>query len=266
MELQRNLDNIRRRGLGLVAISYDAPDVLKAFADKYGIEYPLLSDAGSATITRYGLLNTTATGTAAGIPHPGTFVVDPKGRVVARFFEAVYQERYTAATILATLEGPDGRASGSALVRTPHVEIRASASDEIVAPGERFGLVLDVTPKPTMHVYAPGQTGYIPMSLTLEPDASFTAHPIVFPPAEDYFFAPLNEHVKVYAKPFRLVQAMTVSLSRELRERAAAGAALTVRGVLRYQACDDKLCYLPAQVPVEWTVKLKKLESPEKRN
>lgn len=265
MELQRNLVSIRRRGLGLVAISYDAPDVLKAFADKYGIEYPLLSDVGSATITRYGILNAAATGAAAGIPHPGIFVVDPKGRVVARFFGPAYQERYTAAMILASLDGPDGRGRGAAAVHTPHVEIRTAASDEIVAPGERFGLVIDVMPKPAMHVYAPGQAGYIPISLTLEPDASYAAHPIVFPPAEEYLFAPLNEHVKVYAKPFRLVQAMTVSLSRELRARAASGATLTVRGVLRYQACDDKTCYLPAQVPLEWTVKLKNLDAPERR-
>ena len=265
MELQRNLDAIRRGGLGLAAISYDAPDVLRAFADKYGIQYPLLSDAGSATIGRYGILNAAATGAAAGIPHPGTFVVDSKGRVVARFFEAAYQERYTAATILAALERPDDSGRKTTSVRTPHVEIRTSASDEVVAPGERFGLVIDVAPKPTMRVYAPGQTGYIPVSLALEPDGDYTAHPIAFPPAEDYLFAPLNERVKVYGKPFRLVQELTVSLSRELRERAAAGATLTIRGTLRYQACDDKMCYVPAQAPLEWTVKLKRLETPERR-
>ena len=38
--------------------SYDPPDVLRAFAAKHGITFPLLSDSGSAIIRRYGLLNT----------------------------------------------------------------------------------------------------------------------------------------------------------------------------------------------------------------
>ena len=68
-------------GLGLVAISYDPVDTLKGFADKHGITFPLLSDAGSQTITAWGLINRDATGRTAGIPHPGTFVIAPNGRV-----------------------------------------------------------------------------------------------------------------------------------------------------------------------------------------
>jgi len=28
---------------------------------------------------------------------------------------------------------------------------------------------------------------------------------------------------------------------------------LVLRGSFRYQACDDKVCYVPETVPVEWT-------------
>lgn len=266
MELQRNLETIRRRGYRLAAISYDAPPVLKGFAEQFGIQYPLLSDAGSVVITRYGILNTAAPSRVAGIPHPGTFVVDRRGQVVARFFEREYQERYTGATILARLVGVGSEGYGDLRVSTPHLEVRAATSDGVVTPGERFALMLDVAPRPRMHVYAPGQTGYIPISLKLEPDAAFTIQPMAFPAAEEYLFQPLNERVKVYSKPFRLVQELTVSLAREVRERAAAeGAMLTIKGTLQYQACDDAKCYLPAQVPLEWTLTLKKLETPERR-
>ena len=50
MELQERYGDIKRRGLGLVAISYDSVDTLKKFADSRGISFPLISDDGSAII------------------------------------------------------------------------------------------------------------------------------------------------------------------------------------------------------------------------
>ncbi len=46
-----------------------------------------------------------------------------------------------------------------------------------------------------------------------------------------------------------------------MRERArSAGATLTIKGTLTYQACDDAICYLPVHLPLAWTVPLKPLE------
>lgn len=39
------------------AISFDLVAILQAFASRYGITYPLLSDEGSLVIRRLGLLN-----------------------------------------------------------------------------------------------------------------------------------------------------------------------------------------------------------------
>ena len=33
-------------------------------------------------------------------------------------------------------------------------------------------------------------------------------------------------------------------------------AELVIEGTLRYQVCDDKLCYLPEEVPLEWRFQL----------
>src|SRR5690242_13869933 len=60
LELQSQYAGLRKDGLGLAAISYDSQDVLGAFSQQHGITFPLLSDAGSATIKRYGILNTVA--------------------------------------------------------------------------------------------------------------------------------------------------------------------------------------------------------------
>ena len=36
--------------------------------------------------------------------------------------------------------------------------------------------------------------------------------------------------------------------------------ALTLKGMLSYQACDDKLCFTPQSVPLTWTVTLRQLD------
>jgi len=58
VELQGRVKALQAQGLGLATISYDSREVLAAFAKQHGITYTMLSDAGSATIKRYGILNT----------------------------------------------------------------------------------------------------------------------------------------------------------------------------------------------------------------
>ena len=58
--------------------------------------------------------------------------------------------------------------------------------------------------------------------------------------------ARVNETMLVYAKPFRISQDVTL--------KSAAGPTITIKGTLRYQACDDQICFLPKTVPVEWVV------------
>jgi hypothetical protein len=35
---------------------------------------------------------------------------------------------------------------------------------------------------------------------------------------------------------------------------------LQIQGEFRYQACDDKLCFLPESIPVKWEVQVKPLD------
>ena len=59
MELQGRVAELKREGLSLAGVSYDSVAVLADFSRRRGITFPLLSDPGSATIKRYGILNTT---------------------------------------------------------------------------------------------------------------------------------------------------------------------------------------------------------------
>ena len=137
------------------------------------------------------------------------------------------------------------------VTETKHLKISASAKPTTAAPGARVSLFVDVEPKPKMHVYSPGQKDYIPIALTLTPDEAFKPQPIRFPPAENYFFAPLKETQQVYSKPFRIEQPVTLGAK-------TAAADVTIKGTVRYQACDDAICYVPQNVTVSWTIKVGK--------
>ena len=236
-------------------MSYDSPETLAAFADRHKITFPLLTDAGSKVIDAWGLRNTAAAGTQAGIPHPGTFIVDRSLKVVERVFEQAYQERTSAAGVLARIGGAVPPESPTD-VAGKQLTVTLGTSDAIVPPGGRVTLFVDLKPKPGMHVYAPGQTGYIPVSIALDPSADFKVGPAKFPPPGSYYFAPLKETVKVYDKPVRILQDVTLGLAADLRKRATAKETLVITGALTYQACDDKVCYLKETIPVSWSMTL----------
>ena len=235
--------------------------VLADFSKRRGITFPLLSDPGSATIKRYGILNTTVPETnqqSYGIPFPGTLMLNTQGVVTSRFFEQAYQERSTVGSIMARLGNKvDVQAT---TVSSPQLEMTSFATDSTVAPGTQFSLVLDVRPARGVHVYAPGVTGYKPIALSVEAQPGLVTRGAQYPPSEDYHFKPLNEHVQVYQRPFRIVQDVLIDPSPQGLAALKDVSSLTIKGVLNYQACDDKVCFTPQSVPLTWTVTLRQLD------
>jgi len=265
VELQGRVSELERRGLGLAVITYDPVDSLARFASVKGITYALLSDEGSAVIEEYGIRNTGVEpgSRADGIPYPGTFVLDRAGQVVSRHFEPAYQIRHTASSLVVRGGTPlDSAADRGVRIEAPNLDLTVYASDETVAPGHRFSLVLDITPRELIHVYAPPQESYQAISLELEPVPGLERHPMTFPPSEEYHFVPLDERVQVYMRPFRLIQDVHFAVSDQLSAMSEHDSRpVTIRGTLSYQACDDRLCYPPEDVPVAWSVEIKGLES-----
>jgi hypothetical protein len=194
------------------------------------------------------------------VPYPGTFVLDRRGAVTARYFETAYQERSTVSSILVreggTGLGPVVQAS------TAHLAVVATASDGVVAPGNRLTLAFDVTPARGMHVYAPGGHTYRVIAFTVDAPPWLTVHPPVYPPAEIYHFVPLDERVETYQRPFTLRQDVTIQATREAQAQLAGRTSIVIGGRLEYQACDDRVCYAPASVPVAFTLALTPLLRP----
>ncbi|MGD9906137.1 MAG: protein-disulfide reductase DsbD domain-containing protein [Vicinamibacterales bacterium] len=145
---------------------------------------------------------------------------------------------------------------GAATVRTAHLTVQAAASVAALAPGDRVTLSVDVTPRPGMHVYAPGPHDYQVVTFTVDDRPWLRVRPLRYPPAEIYHFVPLDERVPTYGKPFTLGQDLAVLATPAARRALAGRKDVTIRGTLEYQACDDRICYAPATVPLEFTLDL----------
>lgn len=238
----------------MAAISYDSVAVLKQFSARAGVTFPLLSDPDSAVIRRYGILNETIDKDTPfyGIPYPGTYILDPKGVIVSKYFEDDYRVRDTAASILLRQFGVLPRQHETEAVR--HLELTSATSDVEVRPGQRISLSLDVRPGPRIHVYAPGVQDYIPISLTLTPSKALLPDPIAYPPATVMNLPAIHESVPVYNKPFRILATLTLAGAGALEPLLDAQRNLTIEAKLRYQACDDQECFIPETLPLRWKI------------
>lgn len=74
----RRANEINTLGYNIINISYDSPEILKTFMDKYGFDYNFLSDKKSEIIKSFGALNENIPPKSSqyGIPHPVIFIVD----------------------------------------------------------------------------------------------------------------------------------------------------------------------------------------------
>lgn len=127
-------------------------------------------------------------------------------------------------------------------VGTLHLEAQAEGPARIGADG-RGTVTVVVTPKPRMHVYAADADGYVPFTMKVEPVNAVTPGKVTYPAAETYVFPPTGETSRVYMKPFRVTQ--PIVLGPEARKALAADGRLDGVVTLRYQACDDTVCYRP---------------------
>jgi Disulphide bond corrector protein DsbC len=156
------------------------------------------------------------------------------------------------------LGGRAGSVAGTQ-ISTEHLEIRTYATDSAVVFGNRLAVVLEITPRRGIHVYAPGASTYRVIALTLAPQPFIRVLESPYPASQIYEFKPLNEQVPVYQRPFTLHQEVLLEGSPEAQTALRGADRLTLTGALNYQACDDKVCFNPTSVPLSWTLRLQPL-------
>jgi peroxiredoxin len=249
VELETAREDLKKRGLGVAAISYDSVAVLKFFADRKAVHFPLLSDEDSRVIRAFGLLNEEVPKTSEfyGIPHPVTYVIDAQGAVRTRTFEEDFPRRHTVGNLL------DRKVNGLD-VATKRIELHQYESDSVVGGGQRIKLWLDLELPQKSHVYAPGAAGYIPLDWKLKENASFRALPMTYPSSRNLYLKAIEETLPVYEGKVTLQREIVIS-------EKYAGSELKIEGDLRYQVCDDKQCYVPETTGLRWNLRYEPYDS-----
>jgi hypothetical protein len=268
VQLQNAKQRFEQQGIKLAAISYDSPAILKDFAERHKIEFPLLADPDSEIIRSFNVLNTKASGMNKGMARPGFFYIDSSGVVREKYFETKDTDRFTPNNVVGKLF-PELSEEVTRNVEAPHLQLTLEQSDHDVISGNQVSFIAEIELPPNVHVYSPGVQGYKPIQLTLDPIAGIEFAPVVYPNSKVLYLEAIQEHVPVFEGKFRITQDATVTTSKAgdvVRSLVSAERTISITGELKYQACDDKVCYPPASVPVMWTLQVLPLDlkrSPE---
>jgi hypothetical protein len=105
----------------------------------------------------------------------------------------------------------------------------------------------------------PSEEFMIPTALHLDATTDIVLGKITYPPGQDasFEFAP-DQKLNVYSGNF--------SLSVVVRPlHTVPPGKYAMRGSLKYQACDDRACYPPKQLPVEFEVRVAKAPAAQGR-
>ena len=78
---QQRLAEFEARGIRVVGISVDPPDVNQRQSQKLGYKFPLLSDPNAKIIRRYDVLHPGAGPKGADVARPAEFLLDSNGIV-----------------------------------------------------------------------------------------------------------------------------------------------------------------------------------------
>ncbi|MGE0447143.1 MAG: thioredoxin family protein [Vicinamibacterales bacterium] len=130
--------------------------------------------------------------------------------------------------------------------------IRAELEPLVEAPGVHAGTtvkaVLVVRLPEGYHTQSnqPRDPSLIPTVLTVRPPDGVTVEEIVFPPAHDFVQAGQAEPLAVFEREF--------VIGVQLKLAAIPEGPLVVPAMLRYQTCDDSVCYAPVRAELEWTL------------
>jgi len=262
-ELEKARKQFEAKGIRVASITYDSPEILKSFADRKSITYPMLSDPQSQIIRAFGILNPEGTGFQSGIPYPGMYYITPDGVIRNRFFEENYTDRFTPNNAYAALFGGEVPAMRSSVIeRGQHVTVKIGQSDEVVGPGSRVRLTVIIQPASKVHVYAPGAeaNGYKVVKLTLDPNPNFRQITPIYPQGTIMEFPELKESVPVYSQTAMIEQDVVISAAPEFSASLGTGKDADISGNLYYQACDDRQCFSPETRPVNWKLHIEPLD------
>ncbi len=240
--------------MGLAALSYDSPEILASFAQRRGIEFPLLADPDSEVLGKLGLVNTEAEDMARGVAHPGVLWLDGEGRLKEKFFEESYRDRLTAETLLGRMF-PELVMSESAFdSNSEEVQFQTSVAGSELIMGSETDLLLEIQIPDGSHLYGEGAEGYVPVKLELEPHPWLEFGSVVLPEPTPLHLPAIQETAPVYEG--RLLLRVPVKVTSRDVAKLEEAQSLTLKGTVDYQVCTESQCFLPTNKSLNWDVRL----------
>jgi hypothetical protein len=244
--------------------------VLRDFAEKQRIPYPLLSDVDSQVIQSYRILNTEVERDDAflfGIPFPGVYVADEQGVVVAKFFHDSYKKRDSPELLIdaalgrVTIDAEAPRASAgdddvklTVALHGGKGSLRQGIRREIVA---RFELA------DGLHIYgAPVPEGLVPTTVEVAGPPGLVIEDPITPPTERLHLESLDVDLEVWSGQvdIRIPVYPVGELASETRPLDTD--ATHVQVTVRYQACNDDSCLLPRTEKLSLEIPLDVIDVP----
>ncbi|MFT5444407.1 MAG: hypothetical protein ACI8W3_003462 [Myxococcota bacterium] len=258
-------------GIELYAISYDDEEVLREFSEKQNIPYRLLSDIDSEVITRYGILNDQIGRAGAfleGIPYPGVYVTDEDGIVVAKFFHDTYKKRDSPEQLIDAALGRLVISDDEPCVTGGDEEVQISAfihgGKGTIRQGIFRQIVLRCELGEGIHIYGqPVPEGMIPTTISVSAPAGLIVQDPVFPPTETLRLESMNMELPVWSGTIDIVVPFypVGELVSEIRPLDMESAPLEVS--IRYQACNDDVCFPPKTEKFAFDLELDVIDIPK---
>ena len=263
MQLQRHLPEFESAGISLFAISYDDVDEQRKFAEENDITFPLLADPEHRVIEATGILNTLVEPDDAvyGIPFPGTYVLGTDGRIEEKLFFQHYRTRPSASTVLREGFGIDFEVENQphADVEGDGVRIEATLGGESMVFMETSMLYVEIKLDEGLHVYGqPIPEGYIPTEVTVTVPEGIVVSEPRYPETEPFRVEGIDEQFHVFGDEARIA----IMVQRNEGELESIPLEITVR----YQACNDRECFLPQTKQLRLDVPAAALNRPQRRD
>jgi peroxiredoxin len=108
---QQRLSDFNARGVRVVAISVDAPEVSRRHCQNLGLTYTFLSDPKAEVIHRYNLLHPGGGPRGTDIARPGEFLIDTTGTVRWVNLTESAAVRARPEQVLKAFDGLEGKAA-----------------------------------------------------------------------------------------------------------------------------------------------------------
>ena len=135
----------------------------------------------------------------------------------------------------------------------PRAALQPEMTEVTLAPGASADLVLKVSMPPEVHVQAhqPKDPLLIPTVLTVEASDGVTVESVAYPAPSEFAQAGRADPLLVLGPTFDIRVRLAVGSD-------AADGVRSIPVVLRYQACNDTVCFPPSRATAAWTLKVER--------